>query len=240
MRDPKKLHEMSDQERREAVLDYGKKLDQKFGTKIRAARDWLFRIIGGLLLLIGLILLLLGNVNGGTGLVGGGLMIFGMGLKNISLKVHRVTIGIGVIFLGTAFLNFGFGQIKKAGESATWPSVSGKIVRSELEKRTSTEGTGNNKRKVTYHAAVIEYTYCVEDTPYNSYRVAFGGQDRSHSSELVSTYPKDKSVDVFYNPENPEEAVLEPGRNKNGYFFPVFGGFIALTGLLLAYKGLRG
>jgi len=226
----------SDAKRKEALLNYGKKLDETVGAKYRVVKGWFFKIFGALLMLIGVFVLLAGGINAGLGILGVGFWILGMGL-NLSMMIQRIVIATGLVILGSAFVNYGFGQMAKAKESVNWPSAAGKILSSEQEKRTSTEGNGSSKETKTYYVAVINYEYQVDGKAYTSNRIGFAGQSGVQSSALVNKYPKGKSVSVFYCPNNPEEAVLEKGGKKADYFFPVFGGFIILFGLFLAYKG---
>lgn len=227
---------MSDAERKEALLEYGKKFHETAGAKYRVVKGWFFKIFGSLLILIGVPVLFAEDINAGLGILGVGFWILGMGL-NLSMIIQRIVIATGLVILGSAFVNYGFGQMAKARESVNWPSAAGKILSSEQEKRTSTEGKGNSKKSKTYYVAVINYEYQVDGKIYTSNRIGFHGQSDVCSNALVNKYPKGKSVSVFYCPKNPEEAVLETGVKNEGYFFPVFGGFIILFGLFLAYNG---
>ena len=233
----KDLKDMSTAERNEAVLDFGRKIDGTVGEKLRSGKGWLLKIAGGLLLFIGVIVLLFGAVNAGLGICGVGVLLFGSGLRSISARARAAMVGLGLAAVGAAFLNYGISEIKLAKKSVDWPSVSGTVIKSEKEKHTTTEGTGSSKRTVTYYSAIIDYTYQVDGKTHTSNRIAFGGRDRHQTTELLNRYPQGKSVDVFYDPDHPEEAVLEKGFKKQGYFFPGFGAVIILFGLLIAFKG---
>lgn len=232
----KDFSNMNPGKQRDAILDYAQKLDGTVGEKVRSVKGWLFKLLGGFLLFIGVVVLLFGAVNAGTGIVGGGVVVLGSGLRRISAKGRHVMLGLGVAVVGTAFLNYGIGQMSQAKKSVDWPSAPGTVTKSEKEKRTTTEGTGSDKKTITYYAAVINYEYKVDGKTHNSNRIAFGGQNRNRSAELLNKYPKGKSVDVFYDPDNPREAVLEKGFNQWCYFFPGFGAFIVILGLLVAFK----
>lgn len=236
----KDLKDMSTAEKNEAVLDFGRKIDGTVGEKVRSAKGWLLKIVGSLLLSIGVIVLLFGAVNAGIGICGVGVILFGSGLRNISMKFRHNMVGLGLFLLGAAFLNYGISEIKQAKRSVDWPSVSGTVTTSEKEKRTTTEGTGSSKRTVTYYSAIIDYTYQVDGKTHTSNRIAFGGQNRHQTTELLNRYPLNKSVDVFYDPDQPAEAVLEKGFKKQGYFFPGFGAVIILFGLvIILFKNRR-
>ena len=239
MKDLKDLKDMSDEERQEAVLDLGKKVDETVGEKFRSAKGWFLKVFGGVLLLVGVIVLLAGGTNAGLGISGGGLTILSFGLRSASVKVRGILCCLGIVLLGVAFLNYGMGQISKAKQSVNWPSVTGTVVSSKTEQHTSTETSGSTKREVTYDVAIITYEYNVGGKNYSSNKVAFGGQKRGSAYMLVKQYPREKSVPVYYDPDNPEDAVLEPGMKEGSYFLPIFGVIIILFGFLFAWKSLK-
>ena len=235
----KDLKDMSDGERREAVLDFGKKVDGTVGEKFRAVKGWLLKIVAGVALLVGIIVILAGARNAGLGICGGGIIFLGLGLRGISTRVQSVLVGLGLFLVGCAFISYGLGQMSKAKQSVNWPSVPGSVISSEKEKHTTTEESGSSKRTVTYYLAAINYEYQVDGKAYRSNRIAFGGQNRNQTVTLLNKYPKGKSVIVFYDPDDPEEASLEPGMKKGSYFTPIFGAVFALFGLLIAFKGKK-
>ena len=239
MSDLKDLKNMTDEERREAVMEFGQKIDATVGEKFRTVRSWFFRLFGGLVLAIGIILMLCGVFNGGLGTCGAGILLLGLGLGNISMRVQYVVAGTGIILLGAAFVNYGFDQRTKAKESVNWPSITGKILNSEVEKRTSTTGTGSSRKTSTTYVAVIKYEYTLDGTTYTSDRIAFGGKAATSAGSLVNKYPKAKSVNVYYNPDDPKEAALETGLKNESWFFPGFGAVWMIPGVLMVWKGIK-
>ncbi len=240
MKDFKDLKDMSDEERQETVLDFGRKVDDTLGEKVRTAKGWLQKSGGGLLLLIGVIVLLCGGISAGLGITGVGIAIFINGFRDLSVLVKKTVVGLGIVILGLGFLNFGIGQLTKGKESTSWPTVSGTVKKCEIEKRTGTEGSGSSKREVTYNIAIISYEYSVEGASYTSNRVAFGGQKRGSAHSLASRYPQGKTVKVFYDPDDHEESVLEPGLTGGSYFFLIFSIVIIGFGCLCGIKGFKG
>jgi len=139
-----------------------------------------------------------------------------------------VVAGLIVAFVGVRGL-------VKAKASVDWPSSLGKIVSSSLESHRS---TGNNGRSsTTYHADIL-YEFSVEGTTFNGTRVAYGDYGTSNPSRarrIVNRYPKEKSVTVYYMPENPEECLLEPGVKLQAWFLPGLGLVFFTVGCLIAY-----
>jgi hypothetical protein len=81
------------------------------------------------------------------------------------------------------------------------------IVRSREQ---DLEGT----REATYYRARTVYEYGVDGQTYRSERVAFGGLIRSAMPSFarrgIAKYPAGSLVTVYYNPNEPSQAVLEP------------------------------
>ena len=114
--------------------------------------------------------------------------------------------------------------------SENWPSVTGKIIESRIEKTTSRDA---DNRSHDSWQPVIRYEYEVGGRGYVSKQVAFfsfysrdtlqvgrstytPGLEASDST--INKYPVGEIVEVFYNPRRPKTAVLE-----NGLIIGVFG-----------------
>ena len=115
-------------------------------------------------------------------------------------KVFILTILTGV---GIACIYMGYYNITNSKASESWPSTKGVIIKSVVVKTESAEHNGRT------YSAKIEYKYIVEYKEYISDKVSFLNTDRPTTK--VKKYPVGKEVDVFYNPENLEISVLEPG-----------------------------
>jgi hypothetical protein len=116
---------------------------------------------------------------------------------------------IGSVFLliggGVAFY-FGKPILDKARASESWPTVQGQVIKSELESH-------HDKKKTTYSALVI-YKFEADGEDYEGDEVWFGqysSSDRSAMQKLVKEYPVGKDVTVYYSPDDPTQAVLQPG-----------------------------
>jgi hypothetical protein len=94
----------------------------------------------------------------------------------------------------------------RAKNSAQWPQTQGIITSSHLV-------VGRFKQTKGYRPE-IQYRYQVGATEYSGSRRSF---NRPHlamqaaSQNVIDAYPVGKTVAVFYDPEDPAFALLEPG-----------------------------
>jgi hypothetical protein len=97
--------------------------------------------------------------------------------------------------------------------AATWPSAMGRIVRSENEERRHS----NEADQVTVTSvAVVEYEFTVAGRAWRGSRVSIG--ETANTDATLKRYPVGTIVEVFYDPADPRNAVLErdPWRGRNG------------------------
>ena len=88
----------------------------------------------------------------------------------------------------------------------TWPSVIGKISASEV--RVSRAG----RRHGTTQFPHVSYTYEVNGKAYHSSNIMAGGEIGGVNVEsTLARYPNGSEVTVYYNPQKPNDAVLQPG-----------------------------
>lgn len=114
---------------------------------------------------------------------------------------------------------------KKAKASGNWPSVAGLVTLSQVERSVSSDEDGASYS----YAPHIEYTYNVNGKNYLSKQVTFGGLSTTGTSQksqlTIAKFPVNAPVRVFYNPNNPHEAVLETAAGS-GAKGALFGGFL--------------
>jgi hypothetical protein len=88
------------------------------------------------------------------------------------------------------------------------------------------------------YTAKIGYEYQVDDKKYSSDRISFGGayssNSRSEHEEIAIQYPRNSRVKVFYKPDDPTTAVLEPGTTGSSYVALGCGIVLAVVGLAAA------
>ena len=100
-------------------------------------------------------------------------------------------------------------------QSASWQSTTGHVVTS------TTSGTGRARR------AIIEYEYSVGREKYSSQTVGWAGL--SLPSAERNKFPRGTTVQVYYNPKNPTDAVLEREFPLTAYLVMLLGIGICLA-----------
>lgn len=138
---------------------------------------------------------------------------------------------IPIIFIVVSgvILFFGIRQITRATASNAWPNVTGVVTVSELGKH-----VGHDRDDTTTYRADISYDYVVNDRSYRNGVVNFGSlqtSDPSTARRVLKRYPVGLQVPVYYNPAEPQDAVLEPGLDGGSWFLPIFGSVFLLVGV---------
>ena len=131
---------------------------------------------------------------------------------------------VGVVILISATVSF-----VQAGASESWPSVDGTMVRSEVGGRYTASEKGKSGH--TTYLPTVEYTYVVEGKDYAGRRyelIERGEGDRATIERKLRDYPVGATVKVFYDPDEPAESLLKPGR-PDAMGIPFVLGFIAIA-----------
>jgi hypothetical protein len=156
-------------------------------------------------------------------------------MREIPLTFAVVVGAIGLILIISSAL-----QSRHAQATTHWPSVPGKVLRAEIR---PVEAFREKKQKVLLYAADVAYRYTVDGKEHIAGTIRPDLQSQPTTAEaerLIELYPVGKNVAVYYNPANPADAVLEPGRNPQTISLLVCG--IALTivsGIMVAIRFLR-
>lgn len=126
--------------------------------------------------------------------------------------------------MGCGFVGFGLlglyhlpGRIKLANDSWQWPTKTGKIVSSQIV-------SAGRSSHVEVH-----YRYKVGCRYYDGSAITWLPKLRLGRT-ILKTYKSGHAVKVYYNPANPQMAVLEPG-------YTVFG-VIAACAILAFFFGM--
>ena len=151
-------------------------------------------------------------------------------------NANPVTLGIIFAIIGGAiFIFFVLPPLQYSATSKSWPSVSGTITRSEVKiwKR-----DGN-----THYEPDIAYSYTVEGKKYSASKITVGDgsldNNVSKAKRFQAEYPAGKEVDVYYDPELPESAVLQPGTKAGDYLLAGIAAIFFLVGLLALFQGVK-
>jgi hypothetical protein len=99
-------------------------------------------------------------------------------------------------------------RLREVRHAALWPSVQGRIVHARLR---AVRGKQSDGSATVSNLPDIEYAYSVGDVEYRGKRISIG-EIRAGSPDVeaaLARYQPGTTGPVFYNPDNPGEAVLE-------------------------------
>jgi hypothetical protein len=122
-----------------------------------------------------------------------------------------IVFGAGTLLLGVAYVISIIVTRSRNEGTANWPKVMGSIKQAYVYRhdRSTSEGT------TTTYTPVVGYTYTVEEQEYQAYKRNFLPYDQAslytkeQAEELCAQYPLEGAIEVYYNPTNHAQAVLE-------------------------------
>lgn len=102
---------------------------------------------------------------------------------------------------------------RHARQARHWPTVKGTIRTSGLDRFRARADDSGSRGPIMFRAK-ISYTYSYQNVAYTGDVVSMNGQVSSTSDwgmqRYVRKYPEGGVVDVYVNPANPSDSVLEP------------------------------
>ncbi|ARN56917.1 DUF3592 domain-containing protein [Sedimentisphaera salicampi] len=124
--------------------------------------------------------------------------------------------------------------------SANWVKTEGVILESRVDKfhNRNIEDTLRYQFK-----PVVRYSYTVNGAGYTGNNIFSGSKDvLMHSSadaeQMIEDYKKDKMVNVYYNPEKPEESCLISAGSLPKSFIAVLGIILLVIGSVI-FMGIK-
>jgi uncharacterized protein DUF3592 len=122
---------------------------------------------------------------------------------NATLLLKVGIIGFVLFILNAVFLGVIYFMRRKMAAVSQWPSTMGTVMMSTIEWRSSSEGGST-----AY--PVVQYSYQINRQMYQGMKLAPGPEvGGTGAQKVVARYPSGAQVMVFYNPQNPADAVLE-------------------------------
>lgn len=125
-------------------------------------------------------------------------------------------------FVGEIFLLAGVGigalivwLLIKGMRSKNWPTAPGVVLDSQVTMHYDDEGT-------KMYGVALSYRYDVDGLTYDGNKRTFGdysSNNRGRAEKIIAQYQPGSAVQVHYKPEDPSEAVLEPGMS---WFLAIF------------------
>jgi hypothetical protein len=126
-----------------------------------------------------------------------------------------------IIFLG--FWRYYFGI-----KSKSWPVTDGVIISGKSEYHA-------NPSAVNGYIPNIEYRYKVNDKNYTSTRINFSlnesAGNKANAANILNKYRNGSEVKVYYNPNKPEQSVIETGNNNVHFFLTMTLGVVCIGGI---------
>ena len=114
--------------------------------------------------------------------------------------------------------------------SESWPAIEGEITSTKMDSsthRVDKDYSSTSEPTTTYFPTVL-FRYAVNGSTYEGYEIKFGGYsftEHDAALKILSRYPVGQRVDVYYQPDQHQKSVLEPGLSEFPYGF-LFGGLL--------------
>lgn len=134
---------------------------------------------------------------------------------------------IGIVFIGVGVLFIVIAQRTRTRSTAAaqWPTAAGRIIESRVVE--SQEWNSDTNRYEKRLNARIVYEYQVGAMMYRADRFAIGSSVGS-AAAAVQQHPVGRPVNIYFNPQNPNDAALYV-RKSQGCLFIAFA--VAFLGL---------
>lgn len=163
--------------------------------------------------------------------------------KKAKSRRDGIILAIAALIAGLAVLGYSGYCIYKGYESLAWPRTTGIINDSYVERqsRRSSETHGSTYKYV----ARIRYSYSISGSKsFTSGQIGYGkneytSRNKVKTENYLRQFPVGKSVKVFYNPVNPEQAVLKQGITGGALLMLVMGVFFLLAAFAMFYTMRR-
>lgn len=146
-------------------------------------------------------------------------------------------LGIFVLLLGAATAVYGWLGHSKATAlreaAGRWALVSGTILATDV--RVVRRGGA------AYWVPLVRYRYAIGDRQFEGERLRFGfigTQTRAAAERMIAGYAPGSTVMLRYDPQNPQESVLDPSHVTSNMLICAIGGAVlALIGLAIVVAG---
>jgi hypothetical protein len=135
-------------------------------------------------------------------------------MQGVFLVFFTLLWSTGVLFFDGLMAHGIFKQF----ESRRYLVAEGKVTHSEVKSHHSSKGG-------TTYEAVINYRFEAGGQTFTGTRLRYGAGSSSNSTSarnLVDTHPEGAMVQVFYNPDNPQDSLLLPGIIGSDFILVLF------------------
>ena len=135
--------------------------------------------------------------------------------------------------IGLALLLGGCWIIYESNQASTWPTTKGTIVESYLEVNHLPKILEWHQDPLCWYGVDIHYLYRIKGQVYFSKRLTFyewSTRSSQLANQVLNKYRRMQIVPVYYDPQNPENAILEPAIYGDLFFVFIFGVLLTFVG----------
>lgn len=119
-----------------------------------------------------------------------------------SVAPFPVGIVVGGVLVGGGLVASSVSAIVRWRQARRWPHTEGRITESHI--------AGAGFDLVNTYAPAVQYTYVVDGIAFTGNRVHFAGMGSlTEAAATTEAYAPGQAVTVYYDPEDPSQAVLE-------------------------------
>jgi hypothetical protein len=141
----------------------------------------------------------------------------------------------GLLFTGVGLyvLIRGFTEFRTSKASRDWPSVEGQVTVAMVGTKVGHSSSQGRSRK---YSPQVAYTYSILGQQYTSNQVIIGARQWYASrakAEALLTYQPGQQVTVYYNPDNPAQAILEVGATRGTWGTLTIGAVFTILGTIV-------
>lgn len=139
--------------------------------------------------------------------------------------------GVIALAVGVILYVIQLRQGLRADASKKWPKAEATVIASALEP------SPEHRRR---YRAAIAYRYRVGRKDYQADRVFWAGNEgrRRHMESVVSAYPAGATIRIYYDPQNPADAVIDPTQHTGSKATVVYAMGMITIGLFAFGVGL--
>jgi uncharacterized protein DUF3592 len=136
----------------------------------------------------------------------------------------------GMLLLGILWVaGFGYAHFRAVGKAKAaeiWPTATGRVLSCQVVEEESTDREGGT---TTWYNPLVTYAYTAGGAELTGQRLRFGNYrsgSRRKAEAALAPYPVGSSPAVRYNPDKPDECVLETRKPGPVYLVMALFGFL--------------
>jgi hypothetical protein len=152
------------------------------------------------------------------------------------LGVAAIIAGGTLLLVSVVLLGAAAGGIGIARTSHSWPTVPGRVVRSEIRANRRANGLPGFR-------TLVRYEYVVDGEEYEGRELAGGDfpyRGAVGAARRLAAYPVGALVTVRYDPTEPDIAVLETGVSVDVLYLPIMATLLMVAALaIFSWGGWR-